>query len=137
MSVDAPDVSIDEKGHVVVTLPSDATGTVTITVDGKKYTAEVKNGKAEFDIPELSAGKHDISISYSGDDKYSPVITDAAIKVVDKKHNNETKHESQSHAGKSVSEGVDLSNQATGNPIMVLLLMLLAIGSATLRRFKK
>ena len=133
VNVDAPDVKIDENGHVVVTLPSDATGTVTIVIDGKKYTAPVKNGVAVFDIPGLSGGKHDIKVYYSGDDKYSSTETDGDIKVKDK--NATHKHEGQSKSEKAVFESTGLENKAAGNPILVLLLAIFALGSAV--RFRK
>ena len=57
-----------------VSLPSDATGTLTVTVDGKDYTETLTNGKATVNIPELSEGSHNITVTYSGDGKYSPII---------------------------------------------------------------
>ena len=56
-----------------VSLPSDATGTLTVTVDGKDYTETLTNGKATVNIPELSEGSHNITVTYSGDGKYSPI----------------------------------------------------------------
>ena len=55
-----------------VTLPEDATGILTVKVNNKTYTAEVKNGKASVDVGKLPAGDYNIEISYSGDDKYAP-----------------------------------------------------------------
>ena len=56
-----------------VSLPSDATGTLTVTVDGKDYSETLTNGKATVNIPELSEGSHNITVTYSGDGKYSPI----------------------------------------------------------------
>jgi len=119
-----------EDATVVVKVPSDATGTVTITVDGKKYTAEVENGKAVFNIPGLTKGDHDVTAVYSGDKKYeaNDTITDIDVHYEDgpNPHYDGEKH---------VNAG--LAKYPTGNPILVLLLVLLALGSTQLRRFKK
>ena len=118
-----------QEATVVVRVPSDATGTVTITVDGKKYTTEVKEGKAVFSIPGLTKGDHEVTASYSGDKKYEANDTITDIEV----HYSETPS-----GGDNVKHaGVDLTQHATGNPILVLLLVILAIGSTQIRRFRK
>ena len=62
-----------------VSLPSDATGTLTVTVDGKDYSETLVNGKATVNIPELSEGSHNITVSYSGDSKYSPISKTSVV----------------------------------------------------------
>jgi hypothetical protein len=66
-----------------IDLPTDATGTLTVTVGGKNYTAEVVNGKATVAISDVPAGSYDVTITYSGDDKYSPIVktSKATVKV--------------------------------------------------------
>ena len=131
ISATGDEIKLGEDATVVVKVPSDATGTVTITIDGKKYTNEVKYGKAVFVIPGLSKGEYDVVASYSGDRKYdaNDTITDVEV------YFNETPTPEYEHEIGN-GEGVRLSNYATANPILVLLLMLLAIGSSQLRRFK-
>ena len=72
-----------ESAQYSISLPSDATGTLTVTVDGENYTETLTNGKATVDIPELAEGSHNITVSYSGDGKYSPITKSS---VVVKKH---------------------------------------------------
>ncbi|WP_410319930.1 Ig-like domain repeat protein [Methanobrevibacter sp.] len=62
-----------------ISLPSDATGTLTVTVDGKNYTETLTKGKATVNIPELSEGSHNITVTYSGDAKYSPIIKSSVV----------------------------------------------------------
>ena len=62
-----------------ISLPSDATGTLTVTVDGKKYTQTLVNGKATVNIPELTTGSHNITVTYSGDAKYSPITKSSVV----------------------------------------------------------
>ena len=134
VDVNAPEVKVTEDGKVVVFLPKDATGTVTIEIDGKKYTAAVKDGKAVFYIPNLNLGDHSIKVTYSGDDKYSSISTDSDIVVVDDKNGT---HENQYQKEESSSKGIDLSNYPTGNPILILLLILMTVGTTQIGRYRK
>ena len=131
----SPDIKVGEDGVITVTVPSDATGNITIEIDGKKYTQPVENGTAVFVIPGLEAGEHGIIAYYSGDDKYLPANATGSINVI----SNETDHNKTVVVfGKEVAhEGILLSQYATGNPIFILLVILLAIGSRQFRRFRK
>ncbi len=62
-----------------ISLPSDATGTLTVTVDGVNYTETLVNGKATVNIPELTEGSHNITVTYSGDAKYSPITKSSVV----------------------------------------------------------
>ena len=134
-----PDISIqnatiNDDGRIVVILPEDATGTVTITIDGENHTVPVENGKAVFDIQGLSEGKHDIKVYYSGDDKYEAVEFDASITV----EGNGTNPENRTvKTVNKASMATGTTDEATGNPILMLLVALIAIGSTALRRLKK
>ena len=137
MSATADEVKVGEDSTITINLPSDATGTVTVTIDGKKYTTEVVNGKAVIKVHGLPAGKYNAIVVYSGDAKYNSTTTMVEV-VVDGNNNgtpdNGGKHEIALDAG----EGVSLSDYPTGNPLWILLLVLLAIGSNEIRRrFRK
>ena len=125
-------IEIGNDGTVTVNLPEDATGTVTITVDGKKFTSKVVNGKAIFKIPGLNQGDHKVEVYYSGDDKYDANKTETDIVVDDN-----TPHPHGGDHGSNNDEGIALSTYETGNPILVLLLILLTVGTTQLRRFRK
>lgn len=53
---------------ITVTVPKDATGNVTIEIDGKIYTANVQNGVATFNVKGLEAGGKTVVARYLGDD---------------------------------------------------------------------
>ena len=56
---------------IIITVPSDAKGDVTIVVDGQTYTAPAVNGQAEFKVTGLDElGQYPVNVSYSGDEKY-------------------------------------------------------------------
>ena len=76
----AIDVSVDGR-DIIVKVPEDAQGNVTVTIEGKNYTAKVENGTAIINVPDLTPGKHNITVSY-GDEKYSPEENSTVIDVV-------------------------------------------------------
>ena len=126
VDIEAPEITVGEDGVITVKVPSDATGTITIEVEGRNYTAEIKDGKAVFVVSNLTEGIHDIKAYYSGDDKYLPANATGSIKV------NPLENETVDHP----SNGICLINYPTGNPIFMLL-MILILGSGLIRRFKK
>ena len=128
-----------EDANVVVKLPKDATGTVTIIVEGQKYTSRLKDGIARFNFSGLPAGIHDAKVIYSGDKKYDSNSTWTEIVVEgDENHNgsDDYTHHSQ-YSDKHSSGGISLADYPTANPIWVLLLILLTVCTTQIRRFKK
>ncbi|MEE0025313.1 Ig-like domain-containing protein, partial [Methanobrevibacter sp.] len=72
ITVSAKDISAGDKAVITVTLPSDATGSVSIVVNGKTYTAAINNGKATLTVSGLAKGTYTVTASYKGNDKYLP-----------------------------------------------------------------
>ncbi len=64
-----------------IALPNDATGNLTVTINGKNYTQELVNGSAKVTIPNLTPGDYNATITYSGDDKYDPIVSNIAVSV--------------------------------------------------------
>ena len=88
LKVDVPvtndTVVIPESGDSSVysiSLPVDATGTFTVCVDGVNYTATLVDGKASVNVSDLSEGSHNITVTYSGDAKYSPIVKSSVITI--------------------------------------------------------
>ena len=81
VDVKVGNITYGEDAVIEVTGPEDATGNVTVTIDGKNYTAEMSNGKATVVVPGLEAGNHTVEVAYSGDDKYAPNSTSAEVEV--------------------------------------------------------
>ena len=71
MNVTVPTIAAGENAVIEVSLPKDATNNVTVVINNKKYTAAVLNGSAKVIIPGLTTGKYNMSVNYSGDDKYT------------------------------------------------------------------
>ena len=134
MDIDAPDITVGDDGVITVTVPGDATGTITIEVDGRTYTQDVINGTAVFVVPGLKEGTHEIKAYYSGDDKYLPITSTGSIRVNPAKGNSTIENDT---AEVEVYSGeMGLSRYATGNPIIALLIILFVIFSIPLRRFR-
>ena len=67
-------ITVDEDNKsITVELPEDATGDVTVVVDGKEQVVPIKDGKAVIPIDDLAPGNHTVEVIYPGDDKYTPL----------------------------------------------------------------
>jgi len=76
------EIEFDDNATIDVKLPDDATGNVTLTVDGKEInTVPVTNGTASVKLPALDAGNHTAEIAYSGDDKYKSASKTTTISI--------------------------------------------------------
>ena len=71
----------DNLGNYSISLPDDATGTLTVNIDGKEYSETLVNGKATVSVSELGEGSHNITVSYSGDNKYSPISKSSVVVI--------------------------------------------------------
>ena len=72
------DVTSDDN-NIIVQLPDDATGNVTVVIDGKNYTVHVVNGSAV--VPNVNGGNHSVEVIYPGDDKYNPIAVNETVDV--------------------------------------------------------
>ena len=82
MDVAVPEAKDGVNSTVVVDLPEDATGTVTVEINGENYTANVTKGTAKVNIPGLGVGEYNITTTYSGDAKYDLMTKKGNITVV-------------------------------------------------------
>ncbi|MBR6023487.1 MAG: Ig-like domain repeat protein [Methanobrevibacter sp.] len=78
---DYPIVVSEEDDKLVVNVPKDATGDVKVTIDGKEYTAPIKDGKAVVDISDLEPGKHAVDVTYPGDKKYAQASNATVVEI--------------------------------------------------------
>ena len=81
IKVNAGEVNEGEDATIIVVLPKDATGNVTLVMNNKPYFAKVIDGMAKVVVPSVSAGTHDFIVNYSGDDKYDKSTVNGTIKV--------------------------------------------------------
>lgn len=82
MAVAVANISVGQSSFVKVTLPSDASGNVSVFVDGNNYSESVVlNGFVNVGLENLAAGPHFIEVLYSGDDKYSSDVVNKKLSV--------------------------------------------------------
>jgi len=72
------DLKAGDNATVKVEIPN-ATGNVTVIVDGKESVVELVNGSAEVPINNVSAGNHSVVVIYSGDDKHAPATETSTV----------------------------------------------------------
>ena len=82
MDVTVPEFKEGVNSTVGVDLPKDAEGTVTVEIDGKKYTENIINGTAKVNISGLGVGDYNITTTYSGDAKYVSMTKKGNITVI-------------------------------------------------------
>jgi hypothetical protein len=85
----AEPITVGEDANVIVTGLKDATGNVTVIVNGKTYAAPIKNTEATVIIPGLTENVT-ANVNYAGDDKYNPASTTVKITVNPKPKENLT-----------------------------------------------
>ena len=111
------DIASGESSVVDVDLPSDATGTVYVLVDGKEVSsATVTNGSAKVTVPELTAGNHTVEVKYSGDSKYASISKTSSVNVskVDVPANSTSIKITLAVGSKSPEFNITLPNDAKG-----------------------
>ena len=137
-------VVIDNKTDVViikVIVPNDATGNITITVDGKNYTSEIINGTANIKISGLNEGNYNITIYYDGDDKYLANSTNSSFVIQFNHDDNKTDVDDNTSIDLNNDNVIDSEensiatdnnkstnlNLNTGNPLLILLMALIML----------
>ena len=79
--VNANNIAMGDSEKITVRVNEDATGSVTITVDGKTYSAPIDKGLTTFKIDNLASGSYDVLASYDGDENYLPGTNTSSFNV--------------------------------------------------------
>jgi hypothetical protein len=77
------DMAYGNANKLNISVPANATGNITVLLNGENYTAPIENGHVIIDIPDLDAGKYSILISYDGDGEYAGFIQQVDFTVKD------------------------------------------------------
>lgn len=70
---------VDDK--IIIELPENATGNVTVSIDGENQTVPLKDGKAVVDISNLDPGNYTANVTYPGDENYLPANNSTSFEV--------------------------------------------------------
>jgi len=66
---------------VIVTLPNQATGNITLNISGKTFNQTLKEGQAIFNLENMTYGNYTASVSYTGDKNYAAKSMNQTITV--------------------------------------------------------
>lgn len=97
-------------------LPSDATGTITLTVGDKTYTEEVVNGAASFEITDLGLGQYELVARYSGDDKYPEKEISKKFEIIG--YEIDVDYSDEDELENFISVSITLPSDATGSLVL-------------------
>ncbi|MBE6506261.1 MAG: hypothetical protein E7Z73_11135, partial [Methanobrevibacter millerae] len=71
LDVYVSDITLGNNETILIVLPADADNSkLNVTVDGHEYSHTMANGFATVIVSGLSAGQHEVNVTYLGDDKY-------------------------------------------------------------------
>ena len=84
--VTADDIKVNDTGNgtVIITLPDNATGNVTVIINGENQTVNVTNGTAViniYNITNATPGENNITIIYSGDGNHTGVEFNTTVDI--------------------------------------------------------
>ena len=81
IKVTVSDIKVGETAQIIVEVPSGATGSITIEINGVSYTEKIDAGKATFNVDNLEFGTKTVAVDYAGDASYAANHTTANFTV--------------------------------------------------------
>ena len=72
LTVNVENIDYGQNATVEVTLNSDATGNVSVTVDDRTFTGTLSGGSALITVNGLTAGDKNLTVTFDGDENYLP-----------------------------------------------------------------
>ena len=79
--VDVQNINVGDNATIIATLPANATGNVTFTVNNKEYIVAIENGSAKLNVENLLSGTYDVLVRFMGDNNYLPGENNASFIV--------------------------------------------------------
>ena len=114
-----PETAYGEDINIIINVQNDATGTITLTVNGENYIKNIENGQATFNITGLNAGNYEAIANYTGDTNYlaSQNSTQFTVKSSMKTFEDIANIISNAHAGDEIN--LEGTYYGTGSTITV------------------
>ena len=81
ISISAKSIKYGENLIVDVTLPDDVSRRAIVTIDNTSKAVSLKNGTGSVKFTDLTAGTHEISATYDGDNNYAKASAVSKVKV--------------------------------------------------------
>ena len=117
--IDVGPVCVREDVKLNITVPSDATGNITIIVNDIDETFEITNPKMEYTINYVTRGDYLIKAIYNGDNKYLP-SEESYYFEVDKLNSTINVNANNITYGENVIVEVTLDTTATGSVTVII-----------------
>ena len=118
--VNVKDIVVGEDAVISIALPEDATGNVTVNVNGKNYTAVVKYGVASVTVSNLANGTYSVSVFYNGDDTYMPMENSTKFTVSKVSDYNMTVDIADIIKGENATITVTVPKDGTGSVVVTI-----------------
>jgi hypothetical protein len=83
LTIEVADIFLGEDAVVTVTVPSNATGEITISLNGASYSNTIAGGQSVFNIGDLAVGTYTVIAAYSGDEKYGEAQANKTFNVAE------------------------------------------------------
>ncbi len=115
---------------IFVKLPQDINDNVTITVNDVKYNVKITDGMGMLVLSNLPNNEYLVTIEYNGNEKYESAFANTTFTVF-----NQNSTDTNDSADYVTSLNLNQENMKTGNPIILLLITLLAL--PLIRKLKK
>ena len=77
-----PEIEYGTNNSIMIILFSDATGEISVILNGTTYPVKIDNGIGYVPIPILDAGEYKFTITFNDDDKYEEAIYKSSFKVL-------------------------------------------------------
>ncbi len=118
--VNVKDIVVGEDAVISIALPEDATGNVTVNVNGKNYTAVAKYGVASVTISNLANGTYNVSVFYNGNDIYMPMENSTNFTVSKVSDYNMTVDIADIIKGENATITVTVPKDGTGSVVVTI-----------------
>lgn len=81
IDITIPEINSTNDKEFTINLPTNASGTITLTINNENYTFNVIEGVAEVVIPDLDNAEYPYIITYSGDENYAPFTKNGTLTI--------------------------------------------------------
>ena len=118
--INVDDIVVGENATIDVFVNKNATGSVIIGVNNKNTTVNIKDGKASLIVSDLTAGKYDVVVKYSGDINYGTSKNITSFNVGKIAKYDVDVDISKVQSGENATVTVSLPKDATGNVTVIV-----------------
>ena len=83
LNVISDNIKLGQTARIIVNTDKNASGNITLIIDGRNFTKSLTDNMAVFKVSNLSVGVYNYTIGYFGNDLFNPEISRATLTVVE------------------------------------------------------